>query len=122
MECPLGEKKDTTQNTGIDNNGMDKQQEKTDETDTVKDRGDIANLATETESKAIKKEDNGPGLEKKNDSQCTDIRKDMEHCNNVNNDTTPDISHSNAEKAVPASDEMKPALEQNATELMHSTL
>ncbi|KAK3548097.1 hypothetical protein QTP70_004524 [Hemibagrus guttatus] len=122
MECPLGEKKDATENTSIDNNGMDKLQEKTDETDTVKDQGDIANLATETERKAIKTEDNGPGLEKKNDSQCTDIRKDMENCNNVNNGTTPDISHSNAEKAVPASDEMKPALEQNATKLMHSTL
>lgn len=126
MESPVGEKKDATVKTGIDNNGVDKIQEKTNETDTVKDRSDIANLATER--KEIKKEDNGPGLEKKIDSQCTDIRKDVENCNNVNNDMltmTPDTTHLNKEKAVPASDELNPAfvhVEQNAKELIHSTL
>lgn len=125
MESPLGEKKSATENTGIDNNGMDQLQEKTDEIDTIKDRGDIANLATEVERKGIKKEDNGLGLEKKINSQCSDIRKDRENWNNVTNHTTPDITHPNAEKAVLAPDEMKPTLshvEQNAKELIHSTL
>lgn len=125
LESPQGKKKDDTENTNIDNNGMDKLQEKTDETDTVKDRGDIADPATETERKGVKNKDNGPGLENKIESQCTDIRKDMENCNNINNDMTPDIKHSYAETAMPASDEMRPALgyvEQNAKELIHSTL
>lgn len=124
-ESPLGEKKDATKNTDIDNNGMDKLQEMTDEADTVKDRDDIANLAAESDRKGIKNEDNSPGMEKKIDSQCTDFRKDMENCNNINNETTPDITHSYAEKAGPASDEMKAALghaEKNAKELIHSTL
>lgn len=116
MECPLSQKKESTENTDIDN--MDKLQEKTDESDTVKDQCDIAKFVIKNERKAIKKEDNGPGLENKS----TDIRNDMENCNNVNNDTTPDITHSNAVKAVAASDDMKPALEQNATELLHSIL
>lgn len=125
MERPPGEKKDATENIGIEDNGMDNLQEKKDEKDKLKNQGDFVNIATETERKGIKKEDNGPGLEKKINSQCTDIRKDMEKCNNVNNDMGPDITHSNTEKAMPASDEMKPALghvEQNTKELIHSTL
>lgn len=122
LESPLGENKDAAENTDIDNNGMHKLQEKTDETDTVKDRADISDLATETERKGIKNEDNGLGLENKIDSQCSDIRKD---CNNINNDPTPDITHSYAEKAVSAFNEINPTLghvEQDAKELIHSTL
>lgn len=122
---PLGENKDATETTSTDNNDTDKLQEKTDETGTVKDEGDITNLASETERKGIEQEDNGPSLEKKINSQCTDIRKDKEKCNNVNNDTTPDITHSDAETALPATEETKPMLghvEQNAKELIHSAL
>ncbi|KAF7699023.1 hypothetical protein HF521_003765 [Silurus meridionalis] len=120
-ESPLAKKKDATKNTDIDNNGMDKLQEKTDETDKVQNRGDTAILATETEIKGIVKEDNDPGLEKKIDSQHTVIRKDVENFYNINSDMTLDITRSNAEIAVPASDEIGHA-KKNATELMHSTL
>lgn len=125
LESPLGEKEDAAESTDIDYNGMHKLQEETDETDTVKDRGDIADLATETERKGIQHEDNVPSLENKIDSQCIDIRKDMENCNNINNDPTPDITHYYAGKAVPMSNEIKPVLGhvvQNAKELIHSTL
>lgn len=115
MECLLGEKKDATEHTNIDNNSMNKLEEKSDETDTVKDQGEIPSHVTEIEKN--KNEYNGPGLEKKIDSQCTDIRKDIKNCSNVKNDTTPNITHT--------SDEIKPALDhvgQNVMELMHSTL
>ncbi|TSK38527.1 Thyrotropin-releasing hormone receptor [Bagarius yarrelli] len=125
IKCPVSEKKDSTENISIKNNGIDKIQKNTDGTATVKDPADIANHATETKSKAIKNEDNNPRLKKKIDRQCTNVRKDTENRNNITNDMNSDIIHLRVEKALPASEEIKPAsgnVEHNAIELMHSTL
>lgn len=127
----IGEKKETTENTGVDHTDSEKLflKAKTDEYDPVEVQDDMANCDAEniknTEEKITEEEKIGLCLEKMINNQClkSHIRKEME---NNSDDTTelipPLVNGVSQDKIELPSEERKPTNEQNSKELIHSAL